>query len=348
MLRIQAKPILDLADLQEALQNAIQLEHSTIPPYLTAYFTLSGTSDAVKYARRIIKDIVIEEMLHMTLASNVLNAIGGAPQINLCGFIPKYPGPLPMGVAGGLEVHLKRYSHDLVRDVFMEIEEPEKPLEIPVKVAPLAAAAAGPRTIGEFYAAIRRQIVDQGEEIFSKGDPGRQVVTGLFAPGEEFAVSNVETALLAIETIVEQGEGTPKSPLDLQKDVAHYYRFQELEKGMKLVEDPASPLKVSFDPNQPIVINDATDVIQMVDDPQCVTIDQADQRATQLADECDAVYSRMLNALHEGFNGKPDKVADAIGTMFEFKNGAGELLQQQLTAGPHAGLFAGPRFKYVR
>jgi hypothetical protein len=252
-----------------------------------------------------------------------------------------------MAIAGGVEVHLKRYSHDLVRDVFMQIEEPETPLEIPIRVARLAAMAAPPQTIGEFYAAIRRQIVDLGEDIF-KGDPGRQVVTGLFAPGEEFAVKNVETALLAIETIVEQGEGTPKSPLDLQKDVAHYYRFQELEKGMKLVEDPSSPLKVSFDPNQPIVIDDTTDVIQMVDDPQCVTIDPADQRAAQLSDECDAVYSRMLNALHEGFNGKPDKVGDAIGTMFEFKNGAGELLQQQLTAGPHAGQFAGPRFKYVR
>jgi hypothetical protein len=347
MLRISAKPIRNLADLQGALQDAIWLEHSTIPPYLTAYFTLSGTSDAVKYARRIIKDIVVEEMLHMTLASNVLNAIGGAPQINLSDFIPKYPGPLPMAIAGGVEVHLKRYSHDLVRDVFMQIEEPETPLEIPIRVARLAAMAAPPQTIGEFYAAIRRQIVDLGEDIF-KGDPGRQVVTGLFAPGEEFAVRNVETALLAIETIVEQGEGTPKSPLDLQKDVAHYYRFQELEKGMKLVEDPSSPLKVSFDPNQPIVIDDTTDVIQMVDDPQCVTIDPADQRAAQLSDECDAVYSRMLNALHEGFNGKPDKVGDAIGTMFEFKNGAGELLQQQLTAGPHAGQFAGPRFLYVR
>jgi hypothetical protein len=114
---------------------------------------------------------------------------------------------------------------------------------------------------------------------------------------------------------------------------------------MRLADDQASPLKVSFDPDKPIVIK-PTDVIQMVDDPQLVAIDPADWRAAQLADECDGVYAKMLNALHEGFNGAPRKVEDAIGTMFEFKNAAGELLQQRLTAGPHAGLFAGPRFKY--
>lgn len=347
MLRIQAKAIQTLPDLHEALQNAIRLEHSTIPPYLTALFTLSGNSESVQYARRLIKDIVLEEMLHMNLACNVLNAIGGAPEINRPNFIPCYPGPLPMGIAGGLQVHLKRYSHDLVRDVFMEIEEPEIPLTIPVKTTMLEAAATAPRTIGEFYADIRREIVRQGDAIFKNADPAKQVVTGLFDPGEELAVSSVETALLAIETIVEQGEGTPKAPTDLQHDVAHYYRFQELEKGMRLVDDPSSPLKVVFDPSKPIVIDDTADVVQMVDDPQLVTFDPADWRAAQLADECDAVYSKMLNALHDGFNGKPAKVGDAIGTMFEFKNGAGELLQQKLIAGPHAGSFAGPRFKYV-
>ena len=54
-----------------------------------------------------------------------------------------------------------------------------------------------------------------------------------------------------------------------------------------------------------------------------------------------------LNALHAGFNGQPDKVGDAVGTMFEFKTVLGELLQQRLTAGPNAGKFAGPRFRYV-
>jgi hypothetical protein len=34
-------------------------------------------------------------------------------------------------------------------------------------------------------------------------------------------------------------------------------------------------------------------------------------------------------------------------SMFEFKTVLGELLQQKLTAGPNAGQFAGPRYRYV-
>lgn len=341
MLRIANAPINDVASLRDALQNALRLEHSTIPPYLCALMTLSGRSESVKYARQVIRDIVLEEMLHMTLAGNLLNAIGGTPEINHPNFVPTYPGLLPMGVAG-LEVHLKRYSRDVVRTVFMEIEEPEIPLQIPV-MRRMIAAVDEPQTIGEFYAAIRAEIVRQGDALFAGADPARQVTTGFFGIDEEFAVSNVETALLAIDTIVEQGEGTPKSPVDLQGDIAHYYRFQELEKGMKLVADPASPAKFSFDPDQPIVIDEAADVIQMIDDPQLFVFTPAHKRAAQLADECDIIYGKMLNALHEGFNGKPNKVGDAVGTMFEFRNAAEELLQQQLNPGE----FAGPRFHYV-
>ena len=160
-------------------------------------------------------------------------------------------------------------------------------------------------------------------------------------------MTDVKSALLAIETIVEQGEGTPKSPSDLQNQIAHYYRFQQFSKGMRIVDDPSSALKVSFDPSQPLVINDTTDVIQMVDDPPLVTYDVADARAEQLSTEADASYSSLLRALHQGFNGKPDKVSDAVGTLFEFKTILGELLQQKLTGGPHAGQFAGPRFGYI-
>ena len=52
MLRITPQPLSTAADLRAALQNAIRLEHSTIPPYLTALATLSGSSPSVKYARR--------------------------------------------------------------------------------------------------------------------------------------------------------------------------------------------------------------------------------------------------------------------------------------------------------
>jgi hypothetical protein len=346
MLRLVAQRIDTLDDLHNALQNAIRLEHSTIPPYLTALTTLSGNSPSVVYARQAIRDIVVEELLHMTLACNLLNAVGGHPKIAASGFVPSYPSELPMGVAGDLIVHLKRYSKVLIEGTFMKIEEPEIVLDIPVKSAPLALAAAGPVTIGQFYAAIRALIVKQSPGIFT-GQRDLQV-TGVFLdPTENIAVTDLDSAVLAIETIVEQGEGTPKSPFDLQKHIAHYYRFQQFSKGMRIVDDPSSHLKVSFDPAQPLTIDDTADVIQMVDDPTLVTYDPADWRAEQLCRECDASYTKILTALDSGFNGQPDKVSDAIGAMFEFKTVLGELLQQKLTAGAHAGQFAGPRYKYV-
>lgn len=281
----------------------------------------------------------------MTLACNVLNAIGGHPVIADPKFIPAYPGPLPMGVAGDLVVHLKRYSKALIENTFMKIEEPEIPLDIPVKATTFDAVAGAPITIGQFYGKIRAML-EGHPEVFT-GDPGLQV-TGVFSgPGEDISVTDLKSALLAIETIVEQGEGTPKSPTDLQNQIAHYYRFQQFSKGMRIVEDPASPLTVSFDPKQPLNIDDAADVVQMVDDPPLVVYDPADWRAEQLSTECDAIYSNMLRALHQGFNGKPEKVDDAIGTMFEFKTLLGELLQQKLAGGANTGQFAGPRFKYV-
>jgi len=43
-----------------------------------------------------MRSVVMEEMLHMVHAANVLNAIGGAPSLDHPGFIPKYPLILPV------------------------------------------------------------------------------------------------------------------------------------------------------------------------------------------------------------------------------------------------------------
>jgi hypothetical protein len=337
MLLIKPVKITDLQSLQLALQKAIELEHATIPPYLTAYYTLRGTSAGGAAARQILHSIVVEEMLHMHLACNILNAIGGAPVINAPDFIPTYPGPLPMGIGGaqGLVVGIKRYSKATVQNTFMEIEEPENPIHIPVKSAVLASVGPSFQTIGQFYTAIGNEITKQGNGIFT-GDPARQVPDATI-------VKNVDTALQAIATIVTQGEGTPTSPADSPTEYAHYYRFEELFMGMRIVVDSSSPSGYSFDPSQKIVIDDVADVTQMADNPRTVDM-SSNWRAAQLADQCDAIYTKLLNALHIGFNGQPDYIdRNAVSVMFEFKNCIEELLQQQLAS----GLYAGPRFLYA-
>jgi hypothetical protein len=338
MIRISAAPITDLASLHAALQDAIRLEFFTIPPYLTALYTLSGSSLGAQYGRTIIRNVVRDEMLHMNLACNILNAIGGTPDIK--GAIPSYPNPLPMALAGGLEVHLKRYSKQLIQTVFMEIEKPETPLDIPEQRV-FSAAARGPQTIGQFYAAIRAEIVRQGESIFT-GKKEKQVTGFFFGKDEDITVIDVATATTAIDTIVEQGEGTPQSPVDLQGDIAHYYRFQELAKGMKLVPTPTP----HFDPNQPVSIDDAADVVAMIDDPQTVALDPADTDAIKISDECDQIFTDVVNQLHEGYNGTPDAVTGAWSSMLDLRPKILGLLKIKLTAGPHGGFNAGPRFLY--
>ena len=73
--------IATLESLREHLQWAIELEHFTLPPYLCALYSL----DAVRNpeASEVVASVLVEEMLHMTLAANLLNAVGGRPRLDV-------------------------------------------------------------------------------------------------------------------------------------------------------------------------------------------------------------------------------------------------------------------------
>jgi hypothetical protein len=62
--RIQSLP-----ELQDALQTAMQLKFSTIPPYLCAQWSISADPGGVG---DMIQDIVVQEMYHFALAGNHL------------------------------------------------------------------------------------------------------------------------------------------------------------------------------------------------------------------------------------------------------------------------------------
>ncbi len=112
----------DITWLKSSLQAAVELEFATIPPYLCALWSIKDQSGEV-YGR--IQKIVLQEMLHMGSACNMLTTIGGTPSINIPSAVPKYPGPLPGGVRPQLTVALEGLSKRVVADVFMEIEYPE-------------------------------------------------------------------------------------------------------------------------------------------------------------------------------------------------------------------------------
>ena len=342
MLRIRYPKIKTTLDLKAALQNAIMLELGTIPPYLTAWWTLKKTSPGASIARGVLSGIWQDEMFHMLATCNLLNAIGGAPVLNDPKQAPQYPGPLPMTIGGDdghpFNVSLRRYSKALVQDTFMVIEEPEDPVTIGVGPQALAVDIEDHyRTIGEFYIAVEAKIVEKGESLFA--NPHAKQVE--YDPVT--AIKDVASAQKALQRIRFQGEGVPKTPFTTVDGTAfaHFYRFQSLWKGMALKVVNGKPF---FDPTQPIVVDEAADVIQMVDNPGQADLSQ-DPVAQQKAQDFDQQYKGLLNDLHNIVNGDPDSLDIAIGTtMPSLTDAAMELLNHQIVAGPQAGQFAGPRF----
>jgi hypothetical protein len=296
-------------DLHRYLQEAIKLEHATIPLYLTAYFSLKpGCNDEVG---RIIRAVVIEEMLHLCIAANVLNAVGGQPMLDDSKFVPKFPGPLPMGIDGDLSLHLAPMSLGQC-EAFMDLEEPEDPLRFR---AIEAAEGPGFETIGAFYEAIIDKIRELGEPAF-RSPSNRQVTASWFRPTELFAVTDVASAVAALELVVQQGEGTATSPVDVEGDPAHYYRFSEIKHGHRLVVDSSAPGGFSYSGDQ--LDFEASKVWPLVIDPKPDRY-RAGTVARRMNDQFNRSYTTLLKALHETFNGTPHQLDAAIGLMYDLR-----------------------------
>jgi hypothetical protein len=326
-------------DLHMALQQAIELEHSTIPVYLCALYSIKrGTNTEV--ASRL-RSIVVEEMLHMALASNLLVSIGGRPSIGHPGFVPDYPGALPGGLRPGLTVRLRKCSIPQIRDIFMSIEEPAR-TEEPVKGSvdgrdPIETHAF---TIGWFYNEIARSLKRLSEEgRISFGNVDKQVDEKWFGSrGKLFAISSLQDALRAIHEIQRQGEGTSRLvPGDGQGELSHYYKFAEIVAGKQIVVTKGG---FAYD-GAPIPFDESS-VWPMMDDPN-IALFKPGSRARILSEQFARTYQSLLNALHRTFNGEPKFLNQAIGVMYSLDLAAQQLMQ--VPSGLPDGSTAGPSFQ---
>ncbi|MBN1209795.1 MAG: ferritin-like protein [Myxococcaceae bacterium] len=326
-------------DLHMALQQAIELEHATIPAYLCALYSLKpGTNQEV--ASRL-RSIVTEEMLHMALVSNLLVSLGGSPRIGHPGFVPNYPGPLPGGLRANLTVRLRKCSIAQIRDVFLSIEEPEK-TEEPVRghVDPRDPTQVHAFTIGWFYDEITRaleRLSAEGKICF--GHEERQLSEKWFGSrGRLYVIRSLADAQRAISEIKRQGEGTSAQvPVDGQHELAHYFKFAEIVEGRRIVKTHAGFAyqgeKIPFD---------ESGVWPMMDDPNIALL-PAGSRARLLAEQFARTYQTLLNALHRTFNGEPEAINQAIGVMYSLDLAAQELMQTP--SGLPDGSTAGPSFQ---
>lgn len=323
----------DKTDLYPALQSAIELEHSTIPPYLTAWYSLEpGLNDEIG---RLLRSVVVEEMLHMTLAANVLVALGGAPSIDGEDFVPHYPGPLPMGIGGdGFIVHIAPFSLPLVRDTFMVIEEPEHPIEI----GTLMATAPTYRTIGEFYTALKEKIVELPASDFGHVD--RQVPWPMGPLPGVLPIVDAASAGRAIDLIIRQGEGTNTDPFESPGEPSHYYRFGEIYNGSRLIRTKDG---FSYGGEPIAFVSDG--VYAMKPDPHPEQFAPGTY-GRLLSDNFTAGYTALLTCLHAAFNGEPKRIDAAMGLMYQLRFMAQKLMSTPLTAGGLAT--GGPVYRFAR
>ncbi len=345
LMRVPAE-VRDLEWLMAALQAAIELEHSTIPPYLCAYWSIraGATTPATVTIKGWIQSIVYQEMLHMGLACNLLTAIGGTPNIYCAGFVPRYPGPLPGHVRTGLTVGLAGLAKDDANDpvkkkevvqTFMQIEYPE--------LGPIALArAAVPeyRTIGDFYDAISKAFDDLQPALSLR----RQMVEDTLGLP---AIAILPEAQGAIRLIKEQGEGTAQSPLgnggtgDVlnEDDLAHYYKFAAIYYEHHIKKDPSAPHGWSF----------TGDKLDFPPEGELFLMAEVPPGGYDESKDFDVQYTGILKDLHYAWaNGDPARLNAAIygpKGMDALTLAALDLLGRSLPTGTGRGI-KGPSFVF--
>lgn len=340
-----------IEQLRRCLQAAIEVEHLTIPVYMTGMYTIHpGTNSEAYYA---IRSVLLEEMLHMTLAANLLNAVGGTPKVDHPEFIGEYPVRLPMSSGDLPEIGLRHFSHKAM-ETFLAIEKPRS-FHTEVK------KGSGWTSIGQFYVAIAlglEYLVDEhGETHVFSGDPGRQVGPEHFynSGGEVFAITDRGTALKAIEVISEQGEGAPGSIWDSddlffgqESQPAHYFRFNEIARGRRYThKDNPKDL-----PSGPLMAVDWAGAYKIKGDSRVADYERYKDTSAvyEKAVEFNETYALLLSCLQMAFNGDPSAMGLAVPFMLEMRDRA-----EQLYRNPHPdpacaqkGLFASATFEITK
>lgn len=248
------------------LKNAIKIEHATIPPYLTALYSIKPDTNIA--VRQIINDIVIEEMLHMLIASNLYVIYGGTPKFYDQNLLVQYPNPLPI-LDQDFKVPLTHLSEKTISEVFMKIEMPVHPQSFP-SYRELEEANSSPLSskkikLEDIVESLIKRIKNIGDyyrliSIFIKILPfdetnhniHRQLVDEkYFGKKLSFLIDNKQKAIDAIDLIIEQGEGKDKdkAPTALGKngnEIAHYYRFEQILKRHELIADKNTKTQFSY------------------------------------------------------------------------------------------------------
>jgi Ferritin-like len=348
------------------LGEASQLEHMLMCEYLFAVFSLKrdvseGITpeqlDAIKRWDRVISAVAAQEMLHLALASNMLSAIGSSAHFNRPNF-PQQSNYFPSGV----KVALLPFGKDallhflflerpegLEREdaAFLESRDVQEELGQPViiTVQDLVPEPEEFATVGHLYRGIeqgfRHLVEKQGEPQIFIGPPRAQATQEYFAWPELIPVTDLASAVKAIETIVEEGEGARGDWRNAHygKFLQVYNEYLDLKKRDPNFE-PTRSVKPAF-VRQPA----DTGLVDLISDPVTAGI-------SNLFNASYATLLSMLNRffLHGGETGEEFKVLSdvCVDLMFDVIRPVGILLTT-LPIGPNLpGMKAGASFETYR
>lgn len=225
-------PIETPQQLREHIELAIAVELSTIPPYL---FSMYSIEDQNSESSLLLRSIVVEEMLHAALATNLLLAVGGTPTFDTTKYMTSFPAPLPHH-RPPLILDLAPCSLDSIRNVFMRIEQPE------TRDAPAQPDLF--ETLGQFYHALEIGLEKLSAEFDLFSNPQRDAQLSdpkFYQPvdldaddsGGLVLIEDLASAIDAIEIIVHQGEGMSDERWadPAHQELTHYYKLLQIEDG---------------------------------------------------------------------------------------------------------------------
>jgi hypothetical protein len=341
------------------IAEASEIEHTLMCSYLYAAFSLrtdaAGLSareaEAITSWRKAIVTVAVDEMVHLLLMANLSIALGGRPHFGRPNF-PVAPGYFPSGVV----VRLTPFSMQTLEH-FIYLERPrgvERPdgegfeheqeyqrEEAHVGLMPSVQDYA---TVGHLYEALRLNLIRASQRF---GDAGLFVGPVAAQVGEDdvqldgvTTIHNLESAMRAIATIVEQGEGSPGEHED-----SHYQRFRSIktEYEQLLIANPA------FRPAWPAAENP---VMRRPPEPEDkVFVDHP--FAARLLDLTNALYGLLLRFLVQSFGrekghaAKPQFLGAAIELM-HLLNRLASVLPTLPASTEHPGVNAGMTFTMLR
>jgi hypothetical protein len=331
------------------LQCALEVELTTIPPYMLAMYSMHpGVNEEAFFT---IRGVVLEEMLHMSLVANIMNAVGCEPQLTapygdtrIPANVPVYPCVLPFTPTAERPIALRPFS-PAAMETFIAIEGPDEPRETP---------KSGWRSIGHFYLVLKQGLKDlarldarepdQELRLFPS-DPEvrerrarRQICPEHFynSGGEVIRVTDLAGALEAMDVVVEQGEGlhhTIFTSDDVrfgeQRQVSHFFRFMEIYYGHRF-----SPydLPHQLPTGEPVDVDwSAAYAVEVVDTDDKRDRVQPYPGDLRLKSEAfNLAYTRLLAQCHWAFNGFPSLLDQAVPTMLELRYLAEEIFRNPL------------------